>query len=84
MYRSLFAALIVGFSALFPGHAAASSPALQLASTVGGWIAEQGNEALRQMREELRRDLAQKIEPLLPQPDAPAERHVPQDPAAGS
>lgn len=40
------------------------------ASSVGQWIATQGNQALRDIREELRDNLADKIKPFLP---APAE-----------
>lgn len=40
------------------------------ASSVGNWIANQGNQALREIREDLRDNLADKIKPFLP---APAE-----------
>lgn len=39
---------------------------------VGQWIAAQGNAALRQIGEDMKRDLAEKLKPLLPQ--APAEK----------
>lgn len=40
------------------------------ASSVGQWIANQGNQALRDIRKDLRDNLAETLKPLLP---APAE-----------
>ena len=54
------------------GPAAASeSPGTRAASAVGHWIAMQGNQALREIRQDLRQRLAENLKPLLPTP-APA------------
>jgi len=63
------AALIL---ASFASTASANDRQELLASTmhaVGRAIASQGNAALKQIREELRRDLAESLKPLLPAPD---------------
>jgi hypothetical protein len=62
------AALIL---ASFAGTASATDRQELLASTmhaVGQAIASQGNAALIQIREELRRDLSKRLKPLLPSP----------------
>jgi len=62
------AALIL---ASFTGTASATDRQELLASTmhvVGRAIASQGNAALIQIREELRRDLTESLKPLLPSP----------------
>lgn len=47
--------------------------AIVAANSVGRWIASQGNQALIQIRAELRRDLAESLKPLLPSPDSIAK-----------
>ncbi|MGQ0620341.1 MAG: hypothetical protein ACT4QA_10530 [Panacagrimonas sp.] len=72
--KTLAAALI--FVATLPAHAApisTSSTGLSLASALGQWLAEQGNEALREMRKDFAKDLEQRLKPMLPQPSQPAE-----------
>lgn len=74
------AALIL---ASFAGTASASDRQELLAATmhaVGSAIASQGNAALMQIREELRRDLRESLKPLLPAPDRVA-RPAPAVPA---
>jgi hypothetical protein len=75
------AALIL---ASFAGPASATDRQELVASTmhaVGRAIASQGNAALKQIREELRRDLADSLKPLLPSPDHVA-RPAPAAPAS--
>lgn len=43
--------------------------------SLGQFIAAQGNEALREMRDELKKDISKTLKPVLPMPAAqPAER----------
>lgn len=68
MHRTIFAAALLLCAA---GPARAGTPSgsgLHLATVLGSWLAAQGNEALRDMREELTRDLERQLKPLLPKP----------------
>ena len=84
MHRQYLAVAVLSFGMTSFAHAATSNPALQIASAVGHWIAEQGNSALREMREELRRDLERQLKPLVPALAPPAERDAQPDEPAGS
>lgn len=67
--RSLAAVLFLGLSC---GAQAAGTQgvAARMAAGVGQWIAAQGNAALREIGEDLKQDLADQLEPLLPQSPA--------------
>lgn len=54
-------------------QAAETSISSRVASGIGHVIAEQGNKAFREMREEARKQLVEAIKPLLPKPAAAAE-----------
>lgn len=84
MHGKFIAAALLSFVMASSAHATPSNPALQVASAVGHWIAEQGNAALREIREELRRELEQQIQPLLPTPAQPADDGAQQGDPAGS
>lgn len=76
-YRPLIAAALLCASF---GSQAADGVATRAASGIGPWIAAQGNAALRELGDELRRSLRQQMQPLLPQPaktpDAPGQAPV--------
>jgi hypothetical protein len=55
-------------------HAAQPEPGMQVVTSVGHWIAEQGNAALRDMREDFKRDLKNRLRPLIPDRPASAAR----------
>lgn len=55
-------------------YAAAPEPGRNMVSSVGHWIAEQGNAALREMREDLKRDLKDRLRPLIPDRPTTASR----------
>ena len=76
MKKNLIPAVVLVLAALSPAaQAATTEPGIQVASSVGHWIAEQGNQALRDMREEFKRDLKQRLRPLIPaRPDESAPR----------
>jgi len=70
-YKASLAAAALTLAS-FAGTASAGDRQELLASTmhaVGRAIASQGNAALMQIRQELRRDLAESLKPLLPAPD---------------
>jgi hypothetical protein len=65
--KNLIPAAILVLASLSPvANAAAPDSGRQVVSSVGHWIAEQGNAALRDMREELKRDLKNRLKPLIP------------------
>lgn len=49
----------------------AESLPVRAATGVGAWIAAQGNAALDQIADDLRREIDRQIKPLLPQPVRP-------------
>lgn len=59
-------ALIVGTALLVSAAPAAAAPewGQRVVGTVGQYIAAQGNEALKQIRAEVRRDLQVKLQPV--------------------
>ena len=61
MIKSLFLLALCG-AAMSPAQAADSSSA-RVATGVGQWIAAQGNAALREIEDELKRDLADRLHP---------------------
>lgn len=67
-FRPLLAAALL--CASFASQAA-DSVSTRAASGVGAWIAAQGNAALRELGQDLRKELRDSIKPLLPQPTAP-------------
>lgn len=74
-HPTLIKSSLLAFALLASGPAAAQdSPGARVvaaaANSVGLWIASQGDQALREIREDLRDTLAEKLKPLLP---APAE-----------
>lgn len=73
MNRKTLAAAVILFATLPAQAASGASTGLNLASALGQWVAEQGNEALREMRDEFAQDLEQRLKPMLPQPSEPAE-----------
>ncbi len=52
-----------------PGIAAEDSLPMRAASRVGVFIASQGNAALMEIRDELKKDLLKRLEPYLPARD---------------
>lgn len=52
--------------ALIAGSAGAQAAADGSRSGVGRWIAAQGNAALQQLHQDLRKDLSQRLQPILP------------------
>ncbi len=52
-----------------PSHAVDAS-AVRAANNVGSWIATQGNAALHQINDDLRRTLLEQLRPMLPEPQA--------------
>ena len=50
--------------------AAAESAGTRAATAVGHWVAAQGNAALRDIRDDLRKRLADALKPQLPAPTA--------------
>ncbi|HKY91002.1 MAG TPA: hypothetical protein VJM11_08180 [Nevskiaceae bacterium] len=71
--KNLIPAAVLLVASLSPAaHAATAQPGMQVVSNVGQWIAEQGNAALRDMREELKRDLKNRLRPLVPERPAAA------------
>lgn len=74
-HLTLIKSSVLALALLAAGPAAAEESygarvAAAAANSVGHWIANQGNQALRDIREDLRDNLAQTLKPLLP---APAE-----------
>jgi hypothetical protein len=74
-HLTLIKSSVLALALIAAGPAAAEESygarvAAAAASSVGTWIANQGNQALREIREDLRDNLADKIKPFLP---APAE-----------
>ncbi|WP_428310333.1 hypothetical protein [Hydrocarboniphaga sp.] len=69
-FRPLVAAALLCASF---GSQAADSMSTRAASGVGSWIAAQGNAALRELGQDLRKQLRDSIKPLLPQPESPPE-----------
>lgn len=66
-FKSLFKATLIATALTLAGPAAASdSPSERAASAVGHWIAMQGNQALRDIREDLKDRLSDSLKPLLP------------------
>lgn len=63
--QMIAAALLLGAS--FASQAADLSGA-RIATGVGQWIAAQGNAALEDIREDLQKDLADRLKPVLPAP----------------
>lgn len=83
--RPLAAALAIALIGASTGAQAADGISGRVASGLGRWIAAQGNAALDELREDLKRDLSQRLQPLLPEraaaePDA--LRKVGNDPDA--
>ena len=69
-FKGLFKATLVATALTLAGPAAAADSAGErAASAVGHWIAMQGNQALRDIREDLKDRLADSLKPLLPTPD---------------
>lgn len=72
-------------TALLAGASFASQAAdiggVRIATGVGYWIAAQGNAALREIRHDLQKDLADRLQPLLP---APAESRADESAPAAS
>lgn len=66
LIRPLFALLLA--AACVPAHAEGLS--FRNVTGVGPWIAEQGNQALRDLARELKESLADQLRPVLP--EAPA------------
>ena len=69
LMSSLLALALLGAA----GPAAAGEPAVTRASVsvaVGHWIAAQGNAALREIRDDLRKHLVENLKPQLPAPTA--------------
>lgn len=64
-----------------PAHADDRSLPSRAASLVGQLIAQQGNAALTQIREELRDDLVRTLRPLLPTPVPATDGASPKDSA---
>jgi heme O synthase-like polyprenyltransferase len=67
--RHIAAALVV--AGLGTAHAAQAQQAEvtnAVVMTVGQWIAAQGNAALIQVREDMKRDALKHVDPYLPQP----------------
>jgi hypothetical protein len=60
----VLAIALIGGSA---GAQAADSVGGRVANGLGRWIAAQGNAALNELREDLKRDLSQRLQPLLPE-----------------
>lgn len=54
--------------------AAADGTGARIATTVGHWVASQGNAALREIRDDLRKRLPEALKPRLPAP-VPAPAH---------
>lgn len=77
--RLLAAALLAGSVSAHAGDAGLSA---RVMTGLGQAIAAQGNIAFHEMREELARNLAQTLKPLLPA--QPAERKAEPQPAAAS
>lgn len=76
--RLALAALLLVAS--LPGHAGETGTGAP-ADGVGRWIAAQGNTALRQLGDELERDLHRQLKPLLPEiTPAPLAETGPLDP----
>lgn len=72
--KVIFAATLFGATATTraaDGHIAAT-----MVTTVGQWIAAQGNAALRDIRQDMKRELLDRFEPLLPAIDAPASAPI--------
>lgn len=53
------------------GALAADDLATRMSASVGQWIASQGNQALRDLREETRRELTERLRPMLAPEAAP-------------
>lgn len=66
--KILIAAAVVAASATAPVHAADRDFSERIFAAMGDTIAAQGNEALRDIRRELRKGLTAAIKPLLPEP----------------
>ena len=49
----------------------------RVGSNVGRWIAAQGNAALQELQQDLKRDLVDRLKPLLPASDAPMASESP-------
>ena len=78
MSRLAKSALIAVTLLASAGPAAASeSPGMRAANVVGHWIAMQGNQALRDIKQELRDRLAESLKPILPAPTAAAPAPTP-------
>ncbi|WP_428312274.1 hypothetical protein [Hydrocarboniphaga sp.] len=73
---------------LIAGSAAAQAAdgiGSRVGAGLGRWIAAQGNAALSELREDLKRDLSERLQPLLPEREmveADTLRKVGNDPAA--
>ena len=71
-------------SAVFSQSVAAQAPlTTRVVTGVGGWIAMQGNEALREIRKQLEREVVDHLQPLLPMPQ-PGEKPQPEPRGARS
>ncbi|MDB5967618.1 MAG: hypothetical protein JWQ90_68 [Hydrocarboniphaga sp.] len=64
--HAVLAIALIGGSA---GAQAADGMSSRVASGLGRWIAAQGNAALSELSEDLKRDLAERLQPLLPASD---------------
>lgn len=71
MNRKPLVALIASLLLLAaaPGAQAASDPTQRVSTGVGRWIAAQGNAALRDITEDMRRELERDLRPLVPAPE---------------
>lgn len=85
-YRSPLAALILAVSTMAmsaPAHAGSESAGARLATGVGYWIAAQGNAALHEIQEGFKKDLSERLQPILPKrQDTEQPRDEPTDSSA--
>lgn len=63
------AVLVIALIGGSAGAQAADGMSNRVASGLGRWIAAQGNAALNELREDLKRDLSERLQPLLPAGD---------------
>lgn len=84
MNKTLIALTVLAAAGAATPAAAADSVGARAASAVGHWIAMQGNEALREIREEIDERLADSLKPMLPAPDAEAADAPAPAPAAAA
>lgn len=79
--KNLILASALTLAALSPAaNAGKVTPTVSIMLPMGQWIAEQGNAALREIREDFKRDLKNRIRPLLPEPSGPVAQST-TDPA---